>query len=193
MSRMAALGLLVCLVTFGSLRTGPAPGAGAHVATPAPLVLTDLGHALRVGPATAGHFVGLLANGSGAIGIAIAPNGTFLAHTCGMRPQADAWFNGDWYRGRLVKGEAAEPTVSEADGDELHLAQGADGVITGTVRSPAGEQLPITVTEAAAEDGLFRRDDADGVLGAVALPGNTVCADKRTSDGDLIPAGTVPY
>ena len=62
-----------------------------------------------------------------------------------------------------------------------------------TIEPAAGEALPLASTTAAPEDGLFRRDDADGVLGAVALPGNAVCAVKRTSDGRLIPAGTVPY
>ncbi len=38
-----------------------------------------------------------------------------------------------------------------------------------------------------------RQADAAHVVGTVALPGNTVCAIKRTVDGHVAPAGTVPY
>ena len=105
------------------------------------------------------------AKGEGAFGVAVAAVGAFLAFTCGMASRADVWFSGDYYRGRL-------PVA-----------------VNGPDRAPG-----LTATEPAAPaDELFRRDDADGVLGAVALPGNTVCAVKRNADGRFLSAGTVPY
>ena len=81
----------------------PGLGAGADATPPAPpagpLLLTGQGEALQVGPYAAAHAVGLLANGERAIGVAVAPDGAFLAFTCGIMRQADTWFAGDWYRG----------------------------------------------------------------------------------------------
>jgi hypothetical protein len=65
--------------------------------------------------------------------------------------------------------------------------------LAGELAGPDREPLLAAPTSAAPADGLFRRDDAGGVLGAVALPGNTVCAVKCTAEGRFLPAGTVPY
>jgi hypothetical protein len=187
--RLAATGLVFVAALLGGAGT-PAPHASPRVAaTPEPLLSTREGPALRVGPPGSEHFAGLLANGEGAIGVAVAADGAFLAFTCGMAARADVWFSGDWYRGRL----ADEPvTASGPDGERLTLSRGTEGVtgeVTGSDRTP----VHAAAAPAAPTDGLFRRDDADGVLGAVALPGNTVCAVKRTDDGRVLPAGTVPY
>jgi hypothetical protein len=133
----------------------------------------------------------MLANGEGALGVAVATDGAFLAFTCGMVARADVWFSGDWYRGRLTAEEPA--AVPGPDGEHLTLSRGTDGGLTGELAGPEGERVSAKASFASEVDGLFRRDDADGVLGAVALPGNTVCAVKRTDDGRLLPAGTVPY
>ena len=188
--RLAATGLAFVAVLLGGAGL-PAPHAAPRLAaTPEPLLSTREGPALRVGPPGSEHFVGLLANGEGALGVAVAADGAFLAFTCGMAARADVWFSGDWYRGRL----ADEPvTVSGPDGEQLSLSRTPEGglaaEVTGTDRTP----VVAAAEPAAPADGLFRRDDADGVLGAVALPGNTVCAVKRTDDGRFLAAGTVPY
>jgi hypothetical protein len=132
----------------------------------------------------------LVANGEGALGMAIAADGAFLAFTCGMSARVDVWFSGDWYRGRLMD----EPvTVPGPDGEHLTLSRGSDGSLAGELAGPEGERVSAKATLAGVADGLFRRDDADGVLGAVALPGNAVCAVKRTDDDRFVAAGTVPY
>ena len=188
--RLAATGLVFVLVLLGGAGS-PAPHAAPRfAATPEPLLSTQEGPALRVGPPGSEHFVGLLANGEGAFGVAVAADGAFLAFTCGMAARADVWFSGDWYRGRL----ADEPvTLAGPDGERLTLSwrpeDGLAAEVTGSDRTP----VRAAAAPAAPADGLFRRDDADGVLGAVALPGNTVCAVKRTADGQFLPAGTVPY
>ena len=188
---VAPVGLLLATALLGGAG-GLAPSTGARaVATPAALLLTGEGHALRVGPPGAEHAVGLLANGGGAVGVAVAADGSFLAFTCGMRPQASAWYSGDWYRGDLLDREPIE--VEGPDGETLRIGRGPDGRLNGTLTAPSGETVPIAADPAATGDGLFRRDDADGVLGAVALPGNAVCAVKRTDEGRFLPAGTVPY
>jgi hypothetical protein len=188
--RLAATGLVFVAALLGGAGT-PAPHASPRVAaTPEPLLSTREGPALRVGPPGSEHFAGLLANGEGAIGVAVAADGAFLAFTCGMAARADVWFSGDWYRGRLADEQPV--TVPGAEGEHLTLWRRTEGVIgevTGSDRTP----VRATAVPAAPADGLFRRDDADGVLGAVALPGNTVCAVKRTDDGRVLPAGTVPY
>src|SRR5918998_1542354 len=100
------------------------PGFLLAAATPEPLLTTRDGSALRVGPPESEHFVGLLANGEGAFGVAVAADGAFLAFTCGMAARADVWFSGDWYRGRL----ADEPvTVSGPDGEQLSLSRTPEG------------------------------------------------------------------
>jgi hypothetical protein len=133
----------------------------------------------------------LLANGEGAFGVAVAADGAFLAFTCGMSARADVWFSGDWYRGRLVGDQPV--TIPGSDSESLTLLRATEGGLSGELAAPDREPLLAAAAPAAPADGLFRRDDADGVLGAVALPGNTVCAVKRTDDGRLLPAGTVPY
>jgi hypothetical protein len=188
--RFAATGLVFVAALLGGAGS-PAPQAAPRVAaTPGPLLSTREGAALRVGPPGSEHFVGLLANGEGALGMAVAVDGAFLAFTCGMAARADVWFSGDWYHGRLMDEPA---TVPGPDGERLTLSRGSDGSLAGELAGPEGERVSAKATVAGAADGLFRRDDADGVLGAVALPGNTVCAVKRTDDGRLLPAGTVPY
>jgi hypothetical protein len=187
--RLAATGLAFVAVLPGGAGL-PAPHAVPRVAaTPEPLLSTREGPALRVGPPGNEHFVSLLANGEGAFGVVVAADGAFLAFTCGMAARADVWFSGDWYRGRL----ADEPvTVSGPDGERLNLSWGTEGMmgeVTGSDRTP----VHAAAAPAAPADGLFRRDDADRVLGAVTLPGNTVCAVKRTDDGRFLAAGTVPY
>lgn len=122
----------------------------------------------------------MLANGEGAFGVAVAADGAFLACTCGMAARVDAWFSGDWYRGRLAGDRSG--TVSGSDGEGLTLSR-TTGDLAGEVAAQDREPLLAVAAPAAAADGLFRRDDADGILGAVALPGNTVCAVKRTVDG----------
>jgi hypothetical protein len=188
--RRVATGLLMVAVLLGGAGS-PAPLAGPLLAaTPEPLLSTREGPALRVGPSGSEHFVGLLANGEGAFGVAVAADGAFLAFTCGMAARADVWFSGDWYRGRLASDRPV--TVPGPDGESLTLSRTKSG-LAGELVAPARESLLAEVAPAASADGLFRRDDADGVLGAVALPGNTVCAVKRTADGRFLPAGTVPY
>jgi hypothetical protein len=131
-----------------------------------------------------------LANGEGAFGVAVAADDAFLAFTCGMAARADVWFSGDWYRGRL----ADEPvTVLGPEGERLTLSRTPEGGLAGEVTGADRAPVSSAAEPAAPADGLFRRDDADGVLGAVALPGNTVCAVKRTVDGRFLAAGTVPY
>jgi hypothetical protein len=133
----------------------------------------------------------MLANGEGALGVAVAIDGAFLAFTCGMAARADVWFSGDWYRGRLT---AEDPvTVEGPDGELLTISRTPEEGLAAEVTEADRAPVSSAAEPAATADGLFRRDDADGVLGAVALPGNTVCAVKRTDDGRLLPAGTVPY
>jgi hypothetical protein len=189
--RLAATGLVLVAVLLGGTGS-PAPLAGPRIAaTLEPLLNTREGPALRIGPPGSEHFVGLLANGEGALGVAVAADGAFLAFTCGMAARTDVWFSGDWYRGRLT---AEEPvTVPGPDGEHLTLSHGTDGSLAGELAGSEGARVSAKASFASEVDGLFRRDDADGVLGAVALPGNTVCAVKRTDDGRLLPAGTVPY
>jgi hypothetical protein len=191
MMRLAASSLLIVAALLGGVGS-PAPHAGSRVAaTPQPLLSTREGPALRIGPPGSEHFVGLLANGEGALGVAVAADGAFLAFTCGMATRTDVWFSGDWYRGRLT---AEDPvTVPGPDGEHLTLSRGTDGSLTGELAGLGHVSAVASTATAAPEDGLFRRDDAGGVLGAVALPGNTVCAVKHTDDGHLLPAGTVPY
>ena len=119
--RLAATSLLIVAALLGGAGS-PAPHAGPLVAaTPEPLLSTREGPALRVGPPGSEHFVGLLANGEGALGVAVATDGAFLAFTCGMAARADVWFSGDWYRGRLT---AEEPvTVPGPDGEHLTLSR----------------------------------------------------------------------
>jgi hypothetical protein len=189
--RRVATGLLMVAVLLGGAGS-PAPLAGPLLAaTPEPLLSTREGPALRVGPSGSEHFVGLLANGEGAFGVAVAADGAFLAFTCGMAARADVWFSGDWYRGRLANDRPV--TVPGSDGEGLTLSRTTERGLSGELAAPDREPIPAAAAPAAPGDGLFRRDDADGVLGAVALPGNTVCAVKRTADGRLLPAGTVPY
>ena len=122
--RLAATGLVFVLVLLGGAGS-PAPHAAPRLAaTPESLLSTRQGPALRVGPPDSEHFVGLLANGEGAFGVAIAADDAFLAFTCGMAARADVWFSGDWYRGRL----ADEPfTVAGPDGEHLTLARTPEG------------------------------------------------------------------
>jgi hypothetical protein len=187
--RFAATGLLMVAVLLGGAGD-PAPHAAPRAATPEPLLSTREGPALRVGPPGSEHFVGLLANGEGALGVAVTADGSFLAFTCGMAARVDVWFSGDWYRGRL----ADESVIASGpDGEQLSLSRTPEGGLAGAVTESDRTPVVATVEPAAPDDGLFRRDDADGVLGAVALPGNTVCAVKRTADDQFVPAGTVPY
>ncbi|HEX5991867.1 MAG TPA: hypothetical protein VFY70_04815 [Thermomicrobiales bacterium] len=123
--------------------------------------------------------------------MAVAADGAFLGFTCGMAARADIWFSGDWYRGQLDDDRPI--TVPEPDGESLSLSRTTEGSLSGELATPDREPLLATAAPAAPADGLFRRDDADGVLGAVALPGNSFCAFKRTNDGRILPAGTVPY
>jgi hypothetical protein len=182
--------VLAVALAGGAGSTAP-PATPRASGTPAPLLTTGLGRALRVGPAEATHHVGLLANGAGAVGVALAGDGSFLAFTCGMRANAAAWYAGDWYRGRLVTSQPVE--VAGPDRERLRLARAPDGRLDGTLAVMGHDPVAFAAAPAGAGDGLFRRDDADGVLGAVALPGNAVCAGKRTVDGRFLPAGTVPY
>ena len=188
MRQVAASFLLAAALLGGAGE--PAPPSAHLAATPEPLLSTQEGPVLRVGPPGSEHFVGLLANGEGALGMAVAVDGAFLAFTCGMAARVDVWFSGDWYRGRLIDDPV---TVPGPDGERLTLTRGTDGSIASELSRPEGERVSAKASLASSADGLFRRDDADGVLGAVALPGNTVCAVKRTDDGRLLPAGTVPY
>jgi hypothetical protein len=189
--RLEAASLLIVAALLGGVGS-PAPHAGSRVAaTPQPLLSTREGPALRIGPPGSEHFVGMLANGEGALGVAVATDGAFLAFTCGMVARADVWFSGDWYRGRLT---AEEPvTVTGPEGERLTLSRTPEDSLAAEVTETDRAPVSSAAEPAATTDGLFRRDDADGVLGAVALPGNTVCAVKRTDDGHLLPAGTVPY
>jgi hypothetical protein len=133
----------------------------------------------------------LLANGEGAFGVAATADSAFLSFTCGMAARADVWFSGDWYRARIVSDQAV--TVRGSDGESLTLLRATEGGLSGELAAPNRGPLLAAAAPAASADGLFRRDDADGVLGAVTLPGNTVCAVKRTDDGRFLPAGTVSY
>ena len=188
--RRVATGLLLVAMLLGGAESPTPPSSLLAAATPESLLSTRDGPALRVGPSGSEHFVGLLANGEGALGVAVAADGAFLAFTCGMAARADVWFSGDWYHGRLVD----EPViVSGPDGEQLSLSRTPEGGLTGAVTGSDHAPVLAAAQPAAPADGLFRRDDADGVLGAVALPGNTVCAVKRTADGRFLPAGTVPY
>jgi hypothetical protein len=127
-----------------------------------------------------------LANRAGAFGLAVAASGAFLAFTCGMASRADVRCSGNWYRGRL---EDEPVNVSGSDGGQLRLSSIPEGYRAGAVTEPDRAPVLAAAEPAALADGLFRRDDADGVLGAVALPGNTLCAVKRTADGRFLPAG----
>jgi hypothetical protein len=189
--RQAATGLLIVAALLGGAGIPAPPAAPLAAATPEALLSTREGSALQVGPPGSEHFVGLLANGEGALGVAVATDGAFLAFTCGMAARADVWFSGDWYRGRLANDQPA--TVPGPDGESLTLSRTTEGGLAGELAAPDREPILAVAAPAAPADGLFRRDDADGVLGAVALPGNTVCAVKRTDDGRFLSAGTVPY
>jgi hypothetical protein len=188
--RLVAASFLLAAALLGGAGSPTPPSVLLAAATPERLLTTRDGPALQVGPPGSEHFAGLLANGEGALGVAVAPDGAFLAFTCGMAARADVWFSGDWYRGRLASDRPV--TVPGPDGESLTLSRTKSG-LAGELVAPARESLLAEVAPAASADGLFRRDDADGVLGAVALPGNTVCAVKRTADGRFLPAGTVPY
>jgi hypothetical protein len=189
--RLGAFGFLLAAALLGDAESPAPPSALLAATTPETLLATQEGPALRVGPPGSEYFAGLLANGEGALGVAVAADGAFLAFTCGMAARSDVWFSGDWYRGRL--GNDRPVTVPGPDGERLSLARTTEGSLSGELTAPEREPLLATAAPAAPADGLFRRDDADGVLGAVALPGNTVCAVKRTDDGRFLPAGTVPY
>src|SRR5215212_5592024 len=119
--RLAAASMLIVAALLGGAGS-PAPPATQRVAaTPEPLLSTREGPALRVGPPGSEHFVGLLANGEGAFGVAVATDGAFLAFTCGMAARADVWFSGDWYRGRLT---AENPVmVAGPDGERLTISR----------------------------------------------------------------------
>src|SRR5215212_5518828 len=185
--RLAAASMLIVAALLGGAGS-PAPRASPLIAaTPEPLLSTREGPALRVGPPGSEHFIGLLANGEGAFGVAVAADGAFLAFTCGMAARADVWFSGDWYRGRLANDRPV--TVPGPDGESLNLSRTTEGDLAGELTAPDREPLLVEAPPAAPADGLFRRDDADGVLGAVALPGNAVCGVKRTADGRFLPAG----
>ena len=188
--RMVAAGFLLAAAFLGGAGSPTPPSALLAAATPEAPLSTREGLALRVGPPGSEHFVGLLANGEGAFAVAVANDGAFLAFTWGMAARADVWFSGDWYRGHLTDEPAI---VSGPDGEQLRLSRTPEGGLAGTVTGADGAPVSSAAEPAAPADGLFRRDDADGVLGAVALPGNTVCAVKRTADGRFLPAGTVPY
>jgi hypothetical protein len=188
--RLVAAGLMLVAALLAGAGS-PGSQAGPRAATPEPLLSTREGLTLRVGPPGSEHFVGMLANGEGALGVAVATDNAFLAFTCGMAGRTDVWFSGDWYRGRLA---AEEPvTVPGPDGERLTLWRTPEGALAAKVSALGHVSAVASTATAAPEDGLFRRDDAGGVLGAVALPGNTVCAVKHTDDGHLLPAGTVPY
>ncbi len=189
--RLAAAGLLMVAALLGGVGNPAPPAALLAAATPEPLLSTQEGPTLRVGPPGSAHFVGLLANGEGALGVVVTADGAFLAFTCGMAARADVWFSGDWYRGVLPTEQPV--VVSGPDGEQLRLSRTAEGGLAGTVTGSDRASVMAAAEPAAPADGLYRRDDADGVLGAVALPGNTVCAVKRTADGQFLPAGTVPY
>ena len=189
--RLVAASFLLAAALLGGAGSPTPPSMLLAAATPEPLLGTLDGPALRVGPPGSEHFAGLLANGEGAFGVAVAADGAFLAFTCGMAARADVWFSGDWYRGRLASDRPV--TVPGPDGESLNLSRLTEGGLAGELTAPDREPLLAAAAPAAPEDGLFRRDDADGVLGAVALPGNTVCAVKRTADGRFLSAGTMPY
>jgi hypothetical protein len=107
-----------------------------------------------------------------------------------MAARTDVWFSGDWYRGHLTD----EPVIVPGPDDEqLRLSRTAEGNLAGAVTGSDRAPAMSAAGPAAPADGLFRRDDADGVLGTIALPGNTICAVKRTDDGRFLAAGTVPY
>jgi hypothetical protein len=189
--RLVAASLLLAAALLGGVADPAPPSALLAAATPEALLTTGEGAALRVGPPGSEHFAGLLANGEGALGVAVTSDGAFLAFTCGMAARADVWFSGDWYRGRLANDQPV--TVPGPDGESLHLSRTTEGRLTGELVAADHEPLRAVAAPAAPADGLFRRDDADRVLGAVALPGNTVCAVKRTADGRILAAGTMPY
>jgi len=189
--RLVAASFLLAAALLGGAGSPTPPSVLLAAATPEPLLGTLDGPALRVGPSGSEHFAGLLANGEGAFGVAVAADGAFLAFTCGMAARADVWFSGDWYRGRLAGDRPV--TVPGSDGEGLTLSRTTEDGLSGQLAAPDREPLLAAAAPAAPADGLFRRDDADGVLGAVALTGNTVCAVKRTTDGRFLPSGTVPY
>src|SRR5215213_7978539 len=189
--RLVAASFLLAAALLGGAGSPTPPSVLLAAATPEPLLGTRDGPVLRVGPPGSEHFAGLLANGEGALGAAVTPDGAFLAFTCGMAARADVWFSGDWYRGRLANDQPV--TVARPDGESLTLSRTAEGGLAGELAAPDRETLLVEAPPAAPADGLFRRDDADGVLGAVALPGNAVCGVKRTDDGRFLPVGTVPY
>src|SRR5215211_5085184 len=136
--RLAATGLVLVAVLLGGTGS-PAPLAGPRfAATLEPLLNTREGPALRIGPPGSEHFVGLLANGEGALGMAVAVDGAFLAFTCGMAARVDIWFSGDWYRGRLIDDPV---TVPGPDGERLTLTRGTDGSIAGELSRPEGERV----------------------------------------------------
>ncbi len=189
-------GVSAVLLPLATLLAGPGSrppimAAPTSATADSHLLITELGSALRVGPPGVEHLVGFVANGTGALGIAVAADGAFLAFTCAMRPQADAWFSGDWYRGELTGEQPV--AVAGPNGEKLRIARTPDGRLVGTVAQTTGGAVPVAAAPAVARNGLYRREDADGVLGAVALSGVTVCAVKRTTDDQFLPAGTVPF
>jgi hypothetical protein len=111
----------------------------------------------------------------------------FLAFIYGMAARADIRFSGDWYRDQL--GDDRPITVPGPDGESLSLSRTKEGSLSGELATPDREPLLPTAAPAAPADGLFHRDDADEVLGAVALSGTNVCAVKRTDDGRILPGG----
>src|SRR5215213_10417800 len=135
--RLAATGLVLVAVLLGGAGL-PAPHAGPRIAaTLEPVLNTREGPALRIGPPGSEHFVGLLANGEGALGVAVAADGAFLAFTCGMAARTDVWFSGDWYRGRLASEQPV--TVPGPDGESLNLSRLTEGGLAGELTAPDRE------------------------------------------------------
>src|SRR5918994_5185341 len=132
--RRVATGLLLVAMLLGGAESPTPSSALLAAATPEPLLSTRDGPALRVGPSGSEHFVGLLANGEGALGVAVAADGAFLAFTCGMAARADVWFSGDWYRGRLANDQPA--TVPGPDGESLTLSGTTEGGLVGELAAP---------------------------------------------------------
>ena len=82
--RLVAPGFLLAAALLGGAESPTPPSALLAAATPEPLLSTRDGPTRRAGPSGSEHFAGLLANGEGALGVAVAADGTFLAFTCGI-------------------------------------------------------------------------------------------------------------
>ena len=189
--RRFVLGALVASLALMVATVSPTDTTASTV-TASPTFLTRLGHALRVGPQGAQHYVALLAHGAGALAIVVASSGEFLAFACGSAASTDAWYSGDWYRGLLPDRGVVE--VSGPDGERLAVGRSPEGRPEGTLTSADDEVQVWSSGHAAPEDGLFRREDADGVLGVVALPGLAACGVKRSIGGShFVQTSTVPY